>query len=298
MKVTAVAAGGPDLSVVVPVYNERENLAPLVAALHEALGPLARPYEILLVDDGSTDGSGEAIDRLAAADPRVRGLHLERNAGQSAALHAGFRAARGPVLVTLDADLQNDPADIPALLAALERADAACGMRQGRQDRFLTRLASRVANRIRDFVLRDGIVDTGCSLKALQREDALCLPLFRGMHRFIPALLQMGGRTVAQVPVRHHPRRHGVSKYSAIRGRALQGLVDLAGVCWLKARHPSYRVVSRPAAAATDTVEAAMATAATRAAGAAGKADAQDAADAARTADAPAAASRAKGRQA
>ncbi len=242
----------PALSVVVPVYNERESLTPLVAALHGTLGPLGRPYEILLVDDGSTDGSGELIDRLAARDPRVRGLHLEHNAGQSAALHAGFREARAPLLVTLDADLQNDPADVPALLAALEGADAVCGVRQGRQDRLLTRLASRVANRIRDFVLRDGIVDTGCSLKALRREDALRLPLFRGMHRFIPALLQMDGRTVAQVPVRHHPRRHGVSKYSAVRGRALQGLVDLAGVCWLKARHPRYRLVQRAATGGTD----------------------------------------------
>lgn len=234
----------PLVSVVAPVYNEAESVRPLVAALREALEPLGRPCEIVLVDDGSTDGSGAEIGRLAAADPRVRGVRLARNAGQSAALHAGFRAARGEVIVTIDADLQNDPADVPALLEALEEADAVCGVRLGRQDRLSTRLASRFANWVRDRVLHDGIVDTGCSLKAMRREDALRLPLFRGMHRFIPALLQMDGLTVAQVPVRHRPRRRGVSKYT-IRGRTLQGLVDLAGVYWLKRRHPLYRVEDR-----------------------------------------------------
>ncbi len=238
-------ATAPLISVVAPAYNEAATLRPLVAALRAALDPLGRPYEIVLVDDGSTDGSGAAIGRLSAEDRRVRGLRLARNAGQSAALHAGFREARGEVIVTIDADLQNDPADVPALLAALERADAVCGVRQGRQDRLPTRLASRFANWLRDLVLHDGIADTGCSLKAMRREDAVRLPLFRGMHRFIPALLQMDGRRVAQVPVRHRPRQHGVSKYSVVRGRALQGLVDLAGVFWLKQRHPAYRVETR-----------------------------------------------------
>ncbi|HWP35085.1 MAG TPA: glycosyltransferase family 2 protein [Thermodesulfobacteriota bacterium] len=235
----------PEISVVAPAYNEAATLEPLVEGLHRALAPLGRPYEIVLVDDGSTDDTGRVIERLAAADPRVRGVWLAANAGQSAALFAGFEAARGEILVTIDADLQNDPADVPSLLAALEGADAVCGIRRPRCDPLATRLASRVANWLRDRLLHDGIVDTGCSLKALRRRDALRLPLFRGMHRFIPALLQLEGRRVAQVPVRHAPRRAGVSKYRAVRGRALQGLVDLLGVFWLKRRRPVYRVERR-----------------------------------------------------
>jgi glycosyltransferase involved in cell wall biosynthesis len=193
------------------------------------------------VDDGSTDGTAAALRRLAQADPRVRLLRLRQNAGQSAALDAGFRAARGAIVVTMDADLQNDPHDIPKLLAALPGHDAVCGWRVDRQDPWTKRVASRVANRVRDRVTRDGVHDTGCSLKVFRREALGRLRLYRGMHRFLPALLQMEGLLVAEVPVSHRPRRAGVSKYGNWQ-RLWTGLADLWAVRWMARRRLRYEV--------------------------------------------------------
>lgn len=231
----------PAFSVVVPVYNERDNLEPLLAAVRPVMEGLGQPFEVVLVDDGSTDGSGELLDRLAAADPRVRVLHFERNCGQSAAFDAGFRHAAGAVVITLDADLQSDPADIPALLPHLETVDAVVGIRQQRRDTGWKRFSSWFANGVRNWLTREDIVDTGCPLKVMRAEAIKSVRNWRGSHRFYPTLLRMQGYTVRQVPVRHHPRQAGASKYGTW-DRALSGLRDALGVRWLQDRHLDWRV--------------------------------------------------------
>jgi glycosyltransferase involved in cell wall biosynthesis len=235
------AGPAPALTVVIPAYNEEANVEACHRELVGVLDAHGAPFEILFVDDGSTDGTAAALRRLAKADPRVRLLRLRQNAGQSAALDAGFRAARGAIVVTMDADLQNDPHDIPKLLAALPGHDAVCGWRVDRQDPWTKRVASRVANRVRDRVTRDGVHDTGCSLKVFRREALGRLRLYRGMHRFLPALLQMEGLLVAEVPVSHRPRRAGVSKYGNWQ-RLWTGLADLWAVRWMARRRLRYEV--------------------------------------------------------
>jgi glycosyltransferase involved in cell wall biosynthesis len=225
----------PDVSVVFPVFNEAGNLETLVKELHRALATTGQSWEIVAVDDGSTDASLDILLQLAATHRDVRVVHLDRNAGQSAALLAGFEEARGSIVITLDADLQNDPADIPTLLGAIDVHQAVSGVRVHRQDTWLRRVASRIANRVRARLLRDGVTDVGCSLKAYRAEVLTDLPAFDGLHRFLPALLKTRGITFHEIPVRHRPRRHGVSKYG-INNRLWRGLVDLAGVRWLQAR--------------------------------------------------------------
>jgi glycosyltransferase involved in cell wall biosynthesis len=227
--------GTLDLSAVVPVHNEIESLDPLIGELRSALDASRRSWEIVLVDDASTDGSGERIRAAAAKDPRVHGVLLWRRGGQSTALVAGLARARGRVIVTLDADLQNDPADLPKLLDALERADVASGVRVGRQDTAARRWSSHIANVVRRSVLGDSISDIGCSFKAYRRETLVALPAFAGVHRFLPALCQFRGARVEEVRVTHRPRRYGVSKYG-VSDRMWRGLYDLAGVRWLKSR--------------------------------------------------------------
>src|SRR5207247_2370058 len=190
--------GSVELSLVIPVYNERDNLAPLLEEIAVALRGAS--YEVVAVDDGSTDGSLPELKRLRAAHPELRVVAFERNAGQTAAFAAGFRAARGAVLVTLDADLQHDPADIPALVAAV------AGYRVERRDTAWKRLQSRIANGVRNWLNGESIRDTGCSLKAFRADAVRGLPLFNGMHRFLPTLVRMHGGRVAELPVRHRPR--------------------------------------------------------------------------------------------
>jgi dolichol-phosphate mannosyltransferase len=235
----------PALSVVIPAFDEADNVAPLLAELGVALAAAGRPYEIVFVDDGSRDGTWAALADAAARDPRIRPVRLEPRAGQSAALAAGLLRARGAVIVTLDADLQNDPADLPRLLAALEHADVVSGIRRGRMDPWPRRVSSRVANAARRRVLGDGVTDIGCSFKAYRREALEGLPLFSTMHRFLPALCTFRGARLAEVPVRHRPRRHGVSKYG-IANRLGRGVVDLLGVLWLRSRLLRYRVTEEP----------------------------------------------------
>lgn len=229
-----------ELSVVVPVYNELDNLQPLVRELGDVIGE-RMTYEILLVDDGSSDGSSQAIDAMMRSDSRVRGLHFLRNRGQTAAFDAGFRAARGRHVVTLDADLQNDPADMFRLLAALDENDAAVGYRRKREDSWLRRLSSRIANGVRNRLSGDDIIDTGCSLKAFRRECLRGLKLYTGMHRFLPTLLRIDGYRVVQLPVNHRPRRAGQSKYG-VGNRALTAFIDLLAVRWMKQRRLDYEV--------------------------------------------------------
>jgi len=208
---------GPDLSLVVPVYNERENLAPLVEEIDAVARRHGWSYELLLVNDGSDDGSAEMIDALAARRPEIRGLHLDRNHGQSAAIAAGFAHARGQWIVTLDADGQNDPADIPALIDLLGEYDLAIGYRAKRVDGWVRRATSWIANRIRNLLTGDRVIDTGCSLKVFRAELLRKLPLYSDMHRFIPAISMMATDRIAEVVVRHHARKFGISKYGLTR---------------------------------------------------------------------------------
>jgi glycosyltransferase involved in cell wall biosynthesis len=234
----------PWLSVVVPVRDEEDSLEALHRELDAAVASIPGGSEFLFVDDGSRDASVAALDALAEKDPRVRVLVLDGRHGQSAALDAGFRAARGEVIVTLDADLQNDPADIPVLLAHLGAADVVNGVRSERHDAWLRLVSSRVANAVRNRMTQESVTDVGCSLRAMRAEVLRRVTLRRGMHRFLPTLLRLEGARVVEVPVSHRPRRHGASKYG-IRDRLFTGIVDLLAVRWMQARALHYRVSER-----------------------------------------------------
>lgn len=225
----------------VPAYNERENLAPLLNEITSALA--GRSYEVIIVDDGSTDGTLEALKAMRAQYPQLRIIVFERNAGQTAAFAAGFRAARAPVVITLDADMQNDPADIPRLVETLREtgATAVAGFRATRRDTPWRRLQSRIANAVRNRLNGEVIRDTGCSLKAFRTDAVRALPLFAGMHRFLPTLIKMQGGTVTEMGVGHRPRRHGVTKYG-MWNRVLRSLVDAFAVRWMQRRTLHYRV--------------------------------------------------------
>jgi dolichol-phosphate mannosyltransferase len=231
----------PRISVVVPAYNEAPNLPPLVREVEDALLPLGKPWELVVVDDGSTDESPGILAELQASHPALRVVRFARNSGQSAAFLAGFEAARGDVVVTLDGDLQNNPADIPELLRRLEGQDAVLGVRRRRRDPGLRRLSSRVANAVRRGVTGDGLTDVGCSLKAFRREALGDLPRFNGVHRFFGTLLVWKGCRVAEVPVDHRPRRAGEAKYN-VRNRAFRTLLDLLAMCWLRSRWVRYEI--------------------------------------------------------
>jgi dolichol-phosphate mannosyltransferase len=230
-----------DVSLVVPVYNERDSLPVLVEEVARAL--VGRSYEVVAVDDGSTDGSLDVLKALKREHPELHILAFAANAGQTAAVAAGFRAARGRVTVTLDADLQNDPADIPALLDELERSGAAAvvGYRVDRRDSGWKRLQSRIANGVRNRLNRETIRDTGCSLKAFRADAARELPLFTGMHRFLPTLIKMQGGRVSEVPVHHRPRRFGKTKYG-MWNRVFRSLADAFAVRWMQRRALRYRI--------------------------------------------------------
>ncbi|MBM4124494.1 MAG: glycosyltransferase family 2 protein [Nitrospira sp.] len=235
----------PWVSVVIPIKDERDNLAPLTEQLLKVLGTREESrtasFEILYVDDGSTDGSGPLLDTLAARHPEVRVLHFDRNYGQTSAFDAGFRRAAGELVVTMDGDLQFDPADIPALLPLASRYDLVCGWRKDRHDNLVRKLSSRIAYLARGLVTGDRIHDTGCSLKVFRRAVVERIPLFEGMHRFFPALAKMHGFTVTEVPVRHFPRAHGRSKYG-VGNRVFKSLYDLLAVRWMQSRCLRYRL--------------------------------------------------------
>jgi dolichol-phosphate mannosyltransferase len=228
------------VSVVVPVHNEIENLPRLQDEIDAALATFGRPCETLLVDDASTDGSRAwMVARARRADParRVRPIALERQSGQSAAVAAGVAHAHGEIVVTIDGDGQNDPADIPALVAAITAggADVAAGVRVDRADPWIRRVSSSIANRTRRAALGDSLRDIGCGLKAFRRDALAGLPWFIGAHRFVGALCQFRGARVVEVPVRHRPRAGGRSKYG-VGNRLGRGIYDLIGVRWLRAR--------------------------------------------------------------
>jgi glycosyltransferase involved in cell wall biosynthesis len=229
------------LSVVVPFYDEVDNIEPLHGEIDAALAGVEGGVEFIYVDDGSRDGSGERLLELAKRDQRVRVIRFDANHGQSAALDAGFRALRGEITVTLDADLQNDPADIPRLLEALDRADLVNGVRIKRRDSLVRKISSRVANGFRNWATRESVTDVGCSLRAMRSSYLREVKLYRGMHRFLPTLLRMEGATVTEVPVNHRMRRHGVSKYG-ISNRLFVGIVDVFAVRWMQNRVLRYRI--------------------------------------------------------
>jgi glycosyltransferase involved in cell wall biosynthesis len=239
-RATTGASPAVDISVVVPVYNEVRNVAALCDGVSEAMAGFGRSFEILFVDDGSRDGTRAVLRELAERNPQVRVVLFRRNYGQTAAMAAGFEHARGGIVVSMDGDLQNDPADIPRLVQRLESGfDIVCGWRRNRQDRFATRLLpSRIANLLISRVTKVPIHDTGCSLKAYRSWVIRNLTLYSEMHRFIAALAVGGGARVAEVPVRHHPRRHGVSKYGL--GRIFRVIGDLLVIKMLVqfAAHP------------------------------------------------------------
>ena len=231
----------PRLSVVIPFRDEAPSLRVLYGELAAVLDSLDFESEVIFIDDESHDEGRQIIIDLAIDDRRLRLLSLSPHAGQSAALEAGFRAARGEIIATLDADLQNVPADLPRLIEALDHADCVCGVRIDRQDSFSKRLASRIANGIRRFVLSDGVHDIGCSLRVMRASDLARIKLFRGGHRFLPSLLAMQGARIVELPVRHRPRRFGRSKYGI--GRRLGVVwVDLLAVVWMKRRTDRYEV--------------------------------------------------------
>lgn len=239
---TIPAIPGVDgISIVIPFYNEEPNLEPLRHRLISSCEDVGLPFEVILVDDGSTDNGGNIARALAARDSRIRVLSIETRSGQSAALDVGFRAARHSTIITMDADLQNDPDDIPLLLERLAEADAVCGIRMTRNDNWVRRISSRIANRVRDRITGDHVTDTGCSLKAYRAEYLRRLKLYTGLHRFLPTLLRIEGARVVEVPVRHHPRAAGRSKYG-IGNRALVGLRDCFAVRWMRDRHLRYRI--------------------------------------------------------
>lgn len=237
----------PDVSIVIPLFNEARSLPILWEELVPVVKTLAVAVEVIFVDDGSTDGSPEALRAILATDPRVRVIRFARNLGLSAAFAAGFSAARGRVVVTMDSDLQSDPADVPGLLAHLDRWDAACGWRRDRRDPWLKRASSRVANAVRAAVLGDRIRDSACSLRAMHRRCVESLDPFQGFHRFIPGLLRQAGHRVVEVPVHHRPRRFGASHYG-VRNRTWRGVVDLFGVRWMQSRRLRYEALEEPAA--------------------------------------------------
>jgi len=231
----------PKISLVIPVYNEEESLLELFRELMEVLEKLSVSFEIIFIDDGSKDQSGAILREFALQDGRVRVIFFQKNCGQSDAFAAGFRSARGEIVVTMDADLQNDPHDIPLLLDKITSYDVVCGWRAIRQDSLVRKISSRIANTIRNWLSDEQIKDVGCSLKAFRRECLQSFHYFKGMHRFFPTLLKMEGYSVTEVKVNHRQRRFGETKYG-IGNRAFRGLIDLLAVRWMKNRRLNYEV--------------------------------------------------------
>jgi dolichol-phosphate mannosyltransferase len=237
----------PLLSICVPVFNEAENIRPLHEAIAAVIDPAGISAEIILVDDGSTDQSWAQIEAAVARDPRVRGLKFQSNRGETAASDAGLRAARGRFVMTMDADLQNDPRDIPKFLEALDLgSDCVCGTRVASRhegDNFLRVASSRIANYVRNKLSSETISDSGCTYRAFRRECVQKLKLYRGLHRFIPTLLKMEGFTVTEIPVTNNPRLHGQSKYG-IWNRLFKSFHDLLAIRWMKSRMLNYEIAA------------------------------------------------------
>lgn len=233
-----------EISAVIPVFNEEENLPVLIPKVMEVLNQLSKVYEVICVDDGSSDNSRKILREMAIQYPTLRVLGLKENRGLSTALLAGMREARGDILITLDSDLQNGPADIPRLLQCLDQYDMATGWRQKRDDPWLKRIASKIGNGVRNRLSGEAIHDSACTLRVFKRECIQDIPVFNGMHRFLSTLVKREGFRIVEVPVSHHPRRFGKSKYN-IRNRMIRSFTDLLAVRWMKDRRIRYEIEER-----------------------------------------------------
>jgi len=234
----------PELSLVIPCHNEERNLEPLLASIHAVLDPLGLNYEVVITDDCSIDNSWTVLKRLAANDPRLRIQRFKFNCGESAASWAGMEIARGRYIATLDADLQNDPKDLPGLLGALTHADCVCGTRvtsRGQGDSWLRIASSRIANWVRNKLSGENITDAGCTYRVFKRECIANVKFFKGAHRFLPTLIKMEGFNVAELPVSAHPRFSGASHYG-VWNRLFKSFRDLMGVRWMKSRKIRYEL--------------------------------------------------------
>jgi glycosyltransferase involved in cell wall biosynthesis len=237
----------PILSIVVPCFDEQGNLIPLVTAIRAAMAPLPVTYEVVVADDASSDGSWQILQTLGAADARIRAVRLDRNCGQSAALWAGVQAAKGRFIATMDADLQNDPRDLPKFLAAIQHCDCVCGSRvaaRAQGDSRRKQFSSWVANGIRNWFTRETISDSACGYRIFRNECAAHLKFFKGMHRFIPTLLRIEGFAVTEIPIGHHARFTGQSHYG-MWNRLLITVDDLLAVRWMQTRIIRYEVKER-----------------------------------------------------
>lgn len=231
----------PYYSVIIPLKDEYENLPPLLEEIEKAMTELKEPWELICIDDGSTDDTRVLLSALTAEKPHIKAVFFSRNFGQSSAFAAGFQAAAGDFIISLDGDGQNDPADIPKLIAAAQNADLVCGWRVKRRDSWSKRLTSRCANAIRKRLCGDGMQDTGCSLKVYRKSCLQHIKLYHGLHRFLPALFIIEGFRVCEVPVNHRPRLKGKTKYSWFN-RSFNTIADLWAVCWMRSRHLRYEI--------------------------------------------------------
>jgi len=230
-----VSAATPEIAVVVPVYNEADNILPLADEVRVALGSVALSYELVFVDDASTDQTWSRIQDAHKINQRIRGLRHLKNAGQSAALWTGIQRTQSPIIATMDGDLQNDPADLPTLIRTLEHADFICGVRTKRKDDFLRRISSRVARTARKVTLGVDFADTGCAMRVFKRTALEGVFAFNGLHRFLPIVVHGGGMIVREVPINHRARVAGISKYG-LWDRLGRGVFDLFAVRWYQKR--------------------------------------------------------------
>jgi len=239
-------ANTPQASLIIPVFNEEESLPHLMSEIEAVLPETGLTWEVILVNDGSRDSSLQVMEGLRKKHPGlgIRIIDLDSNHGVSTAMDAGFQVARGEVWMTMDADLQNDPADIPRLLAHLKDFDVAIGSRVNRRDPWLRKASSRIANGIRNWATHETVQDVACSLKAYKAEYVRRIKLFNGLHRFLPTLLKLEGARVVEVPVNHRPRKYGKAKFGVLN-RLVGPLVDLFAVRWMQKRHLTYRTRER-----------------------------------------------------
>lgn len=231
-------------SVVIPLKNEASNIVDLIHELEPVMYSLGHPWELICIDDGSTDGTRQILSDLIPQKPYLRIIFFTKNYGQSSAFDAGFKAARGEFVITLDGDRQNDPQDIPRLLELIRDCDMVCGIRLKRKDSFIKRFTSQLANFVRSRVCDDGVQDTGCSLKVYRKECLKHIKMYNGMHRFLPALFKMEGFRIKQIPVNHRERVKGKSNYNFFN-RSFNTIADLLAVRWMKKRHLHYQIETK-----------------------------------------------------
>lgn len=228
-------------SVVIPLKNEESNILDLLHELEPVMISLGQPWEVICIDDGSTDRTRYVLFDLAKQKPNLKVILFKKNYGQSSAFHAGFEAALGEYVITMDGDGQNDPADIPKLLKLIDHCDLVCGIRSKRKDPFSKRIISKLANKIRRWLCEDGVQDTGCSLKVFRRQSLLKIKMYHGMHRFLPALFKLENFKIKETPVNHRERTKGKSKYNFFN-RSLNTIADLLAVRWMKKRALTYQI--------------------------------------------------------